>query len=139
MKPIGIFFLLVSVVIFAVEVWLLYVSLHFRSKHCGKCKGYLHQQKHTKDAKVGLYSTRYIKNLLEFVYAYRVNGVEYRIESSTEGKHGDIPMMVDVVYQIKNPKRAYIKTDKLTFPIQPVVCVILFPFFVLFLLCGIMV
>ena len=139
MKPIGIFFLLVSVVIFAVEVWLLCISLHFRSKYCGKCKGYLRQQKHTKDVRVGLYSTRYIKNLLDFVYTYRVNGVEYHIKSSTAGKHGDIPMMVDVVYQTKNPQRAYIKTYNLTFPMQPGVCVILLPFFVLFLVCGLMV
>ena len=139
MKPIGIFFLLISAVILAVEVWLLYVSLHYRSKHCETCKGYLKQQKYTKNAKVGLHATRNISNLLEFEYTYRVDGQSYHINGSTGGKHGDLPISVDVVYQRKRPQRAYIKTYYLTFPMYPVVCVILLPFFLLFLIGGFMV
>ena len=128
--------LLFSLIIAVIEIWLIYVSYCFRPKYCKKCKGFLYQQKHIKNAKVGLYGGRYIKDYLEFTYSYRVDGIEYRIASGTGGKKGDLPSTVDIVYQQKNPKRAYIKTKNLSTPFYPIVSIVLVPFFILFLIIG---
>jgi hypothetical protein len=72
---------------------------------------------------------------LEYVYVYRVNGTEYRISGGIPGTKGSMNSSVDIIYQKSNPKLAYIK--KLTFPIQPIIAILLFPLWIMIVMCGI--
>ncbi|MBR7161154.1 MAG: hypothetical protein IKD07_01940, partial [Clostridia bacterium] len=66
---------------------------------------------------------------------YRVNGTEYRISGGIPGTKGNIRSAVDIIYQKNNPQFAYI--DKLTFPVQPIIAILLFPLWAMIVICGI--
>ena len=74
---------------------------------------------------------------MDFVYAYSVDGVEYFIKGDMLGKERDLPKIVDIVYQVNKPKRAYIKTKNLSDNIYFAAFIILLPFLILFLIFGI--
>ena len=138
MTPAGATFITLSIIVLAVEIWLAYVSWHFRPKYSKVCKGFLRNQKHRKNVRIRYYrSTDYIKDLMDFVYAYRVDGVEYFIKGDMLGKERDLPKIVDIVYQVNKPKRAYIKTKNLSDNIYFAAFIILLPFLILFLIFGI--
>lgn len=139
MNP-GFIFILISMIIFVFEIWFIYIALNFCPKYCKICKGFLREQKHTKNQRAGgRLNSMYIKDYLEFVYAYRVDGVEYFIKNGVAGKRGDLPTIVEVVYQIRNPKRAYIKTNGLSDSIYSMLWIFTLPFLILFLVIGIIV
>ena len=87
MNPAGAIFITLSIIVLAVEIWLAYVSWHFRPKYSKVCKGFLRNQKHRKNVRISYRrSIDYIKDLMDFVYAYRVDGVEYFIKGDMLGK-----------------------------------------------------
>lgn len=138
MNPAGATFITLSIIVLSVEIWLAYVSWHFRPKYSKVCKGFLRNQKHRKNVRIRYYrSTDYIKDLMNFVYAYSVDGVEYFIKGDMLGKERDLPKIVDIVYQVNKPKRAYIKTKNLSDNIYFAAFIILLPFLILFLIFGI--
>ena len=138
MNPAGATFITLSIIVLAVEIWLAYVAWHFRPKYSKVCKGFLRNQKHRKNVRIRYYrSTDYIKDLMNFVYAYSVDGVEYFIKGDMLGKERDLPKIVDIVYQVNKPKRAYIKTKNLSDNIYFAAFIILLPFLILFLIFGI--
>ena len=138
MNPAGATFITLSIIVLVVEIWLAYVSWHFRPKYSKVCKGFLRNQKHRKNVRIRYYrSTDYIKDLMNFVYAYSVDGVEYFIKGDMLGKERDLPKTVDIVYQVNKPKRAYIKTKNLSDNIYFAAFIILLPFLILFLIFGI--
>jgi len=132
--------IVLGILLFAVDIYLFIVSLEFRSSKCCKCKGYLQNQRHLKNKKVhrGRYRDPVIwKDYLEFSYVYRVENKEYTINYHKNGKYGDIPNIVTVHYSKNKPESAYI--PNLTFLVEPLLCGLLFPFWVLLIVCGIMV
>ncbi len=112
-KIIGCVALLLSLGFFALWFHLFKTGMNFRNPDkCKKCKGVLRRQEHIRNAVLGrhFFSKTIVKNYLKFVYVYQVDGKEYLIDSGLPGKKGDLPTVVDVVYQTKKPQRAYIKT-----------------------------
>ncbi len=132
MRTLGILLLAVGFILFVAEVYLLFLSLNFRKSRCSKCKGYLK----TTQKRQNVYIRRFFyKNYVEYTYEYRVNGNLYSISGGVSGVKGDLKTVVDIRYQTKNPKLAYI--HQLTIPMQPIVLVLLFPILLIFLVCGI--
>ena len=117
------------------DVYLVYISLGFRKNNCNKCKGYLASTTQYHNHYVGGKIGKFYKDYLEYVYVYRVNGTEYRISDGNPGTKGNMNSSVDIIYQKNNPKLAYIK--ELTFPIQPIIAILLFPLWVMMEMCGI--
>ena len=117
------------------DVYLVYISLGFRKNNCNKCKGYLASTSQYRNHYVGGKAGRFYKHYLEYVYVYRVNGTEYRISGGVPGVKSNMSQVVDIVYQKKNPKLAYI--HRLTSPIQPIIALLLFPLCVVLVICGI--
>ena len=66
MKLLGIITLLIGIGIFLIDMYLLFVSIGFRKKHCHKCKGYLIDSVQYKDKYVGGKAGRFPKHYLEF-------------------------------------------------------------------------
>lgn len=141
MNTIGYFSLLISAFLLALQIWQIYVHLGFRPKHCSQCKGFLQKSKYYKTKRIALRrrDPTYARDYLEYVYTYRVNDKEYYIESNTTGKDGSLPISVDIVYQTKNPKYAYIKTKSMTSHHQMLFIIILVPFILLFFILGILI
>ena len=131
----GYIVILIGIVFFLIDAYLVYVSLGFRKSTCKTCKGYLDNVTRHKDHYAGGKAGRFYKSYLDYVYVYRVNGQEYRISGGVPGAKENLPSSVDIVYQQKNPKLAYIK--KLTFPIQPIVALLLLPLWILLVILGI--
>ena len=127
----GYIVLFVGIIIFLFDLYFAFISFGFFKKGCKKCKGYL---VHTVRRK-NIYKRRFFyKNYLNFVYVYCVNGKEYHISEGVPGKKSNIGSVVDVIYQKKNPKFAYIRN--LTFPNQPIIAVLLCPTWFILVLCG---
>ena len=125
----------VGIALFFLDVYLVYISLGFRKNKCNKCKGYLASTSQYRNHYAGGKAGRFYKHYLEYVYVYRVNGTEYRIFGGIPGTKENMNSSVDIIYQKRNPKLAYIK--KLTFPIQPIVAILLFPLWIMIVMCGI--
>ena len=125
----------VGIVFFLLDIYFVYISLGFRKNKCKKCKGYLVNTIQHKNHYVGGKTGRFYQYYLDYVYVYRVNGTEYRISGGIPGTKGNIRSSVDIVYQKRNPKFAYI--SKLTLPIQPIAATALFPLWVMIVICGI--
>lgn len=125
----------VGIVLFLLDVYFVYTSLGFRKSKCNKCKGYLTNTIQHKNHYVGGKAGRFYTHYLDYVYVYRVNETAYRIFGGIPGTKGNIGSSVDIIYQKKNPKLAYI--NKLTLPIQPIVAILLFPLWIMIVICGI--
>ncbi len=121
-------------IIFLLDLYLVYISLGFRKTHCKKCKGYLIKTLQHKDVYVGGKSGKFYKRYLEYTYVYQVNEKEYRIFGGVPGIKSNISHVVDIRYQKKNPRFAYIY--RLTFPIQPILALLLFPIWIILVVCG---
>ena len=123
-------------IIFLIDLYLLFASLGYRKKNCRKCKGYLDDTTQLKNVYIGGKAKRFYKRWLEYTYTYSVGGKRYRISGGVPGVRNNVKNIVDIVYQTKNPKRAYI--DRLTFPLlEPVFFFILLPLWIIFVICGI--
>ncbi len=126
----------VGTVLFVLDVYMAYISLGFRKSNCHKCKGYLvntnQQMNHYAGGKAG----RFYKHYLDYEYVYHVNGAEYRISGGVPGTKGNISSSVDIIYQKKNPKLAFV--HNLTLPIQPIVAILLLPLWAMILTCGVL-
>ena len=125
----------VGIVLFFLDVYFIYIALSFRKNKCNQCKGYLASTNQHKNHYVGGKSGRFYRHYLDYVYVYRVNGKEYRISGGVPGTKGNIRSAVDIIYQKNNPQFAYI--DKLTFPVQPIIAILLFPLWAMIVICGI--
>ncbi len=125
----------VGIMLFLLDIYFVYVTLGFRKNKCNKCKGYLSTITQHKNHYVGGKAGRLYDNYLNYVYVYRINGKEYRISGGIPGTKGNISSSVDIIYQKKNPKLAYI--NKFTFPIQPIVAILLCPLWIMIAICGI--
>lgn len=140
MIAIRILFFSISALLLYASVWALWVYFHFKSKYCSKCKGFLRKEQYFKKRKVGGYhSDRYVNDWVDSLYTYKVDGKEYGVSGGAHGKKGSSPCTVDIVYQTKNPKRAYVKFKRSSPPQYWAISVFTIPFFVLFLICGIMI
>ena len=125
----------ISALLLYASVWSLWVFFHFKPKYCSKCKGFLRKEQYFEKRKVGsYYSDEYTKDWLDSVYVYKIDGKEYSVSGGAHGKKGSSPCTVDIVYQTKNPKRAYVKFKRSSPPQYWVISVFTIPFFVLFLL-----
>lgn len=120
--------------IFLIDLYFVCISFGFRKTQCGKCKGYLTNIVQQRDVYVGVKSGRFYKHYLDYVYVYRISGKEYRISGGVPGMKSNVRQVVDITYQKKNPKFAYI--DRLTFPIQPIVALTLCPLWVMLIVFG---
>ena len=127
--------LFVGIVIFFFDVYFIFLSAGFRKKHCAKCKGYLVNTIQHKNYYSGGKAGKFYKRYLDYDYVYRVNRKEYHISGGVSGVKSNMSQVVDIVYQKKNPKLAYI--HRLTFPIQPIIALLLFPLCVMLVICGI--
>ena len=127
--------LFVGIVIFFFDVYFIFLSAGFRKKHCAKCKGYLVNTIQHKNYYSGGKAGRFYKRYLDYDYVYRVNRKEYHISGGVPGVKGNMSQVVDIVYQKKDPKLAYIY--RLTFPIQPIIALLMFTLCVMFVICGI--
>ena len=122
--------------LFSFEAYLIILSAGFRKKQCAKCKGYLANTIQHKNYYSGGAGGKFYEHYLDYDYVYRVNGKEYHISGGVHGVRSNISQVVDIVYQKKNPKLAYI--HRLTFPIQPIIALLLSPLCVMFVICGIL-
>lgn len=135
MKIVGYVSLFLGIVLFLYEVYLLIVTVGYGKKRCAKCKGYLRKTMHYKDKYIGRFVGRFYKHYTDYVYEYTVNGKKYEIFGGFPGTKNNLNNTVDIIYQQKNPKHAYI--HKITFPIQPLIMILLLPLCALFISCGI--
>ena len=126
--------LFVGFVLVLSEIYLIFISVGFRKKHCKRCKGYLVNTIQRKNCYIGPFS-RFYKHYIEYDYEYRVNGKEYHTSGSGPGVKSNLRQVVDIVYQKNNPKLAYI--HRLTFPMQPIIAIILFPLCIIVVMCEI--
>ena len=133
----GVFSVAVGVGLGALTLYLLWVRSRYHPPHGGKCRGYLRNQQYFKHKWIGGLNKTKVRDWVDYVYAYTVDGVLYFVEGGTHGKNENIPKTVTVIYQKKHPKRAYI--ERMTFPGEPVYAVFTGFFALLFLICGIMV
>lgn len=125
----GMFSLLAGLVLTGMAgYWLLYF-LPFR---CDTCKGFLNQSVHEKDKQI---RRTVFRDYVSFSYRYRVNGESYICRGGVQGKKADLPTTVQIVFQKKHPKHAYIRN--VMFPIQTVVGGLLLPLGLLVLIVGI--
>jgi hypothetical protein len=123
-------------IIFLLDLYLFFASLGYRKKNCRKCKGYLEDTTQLKNVYIGGKASRFYKRWLEYTYVYSVDGKQYRVSGGVPGVRNNVKNIVDIIYQTKNPKRAYI--DRLTFPLlEPVFFFILLPLWIIFVICGI--
>ena len=127
--------LFVGMIIFLADVYFVFVSIRFRKSQCKRCRGYLVNTVQRKNHYSGGKAGRIYKNYSDYDYVYRVDGKEYHICGGVPGVKGNISRVVDIVYQKKNPKLAYI--HRLTFPIQPIIAVLLSPLWIALTACGI--
>ena len=127
--------LFLTVGTFLIDTYFAFVSFGFRKKHCSKCKGYLTDTAKHKNVYVGRSNGRFYRHYLNYSYAYQVNGKAYYISGGIPGTKGNVNKTVDVIYQRKNPKLAYIQN--LTIPLQPIVAVLLFPLWIALTVCCI--
>ena len=127
--------LFVGIILSLAEIYFIFISIGFRKKQCKRCRGYLINTIQHKNHYSGGKCGRFYKSYLDYDYIYRVNGKEYHISGGVPGVKSNISQVVDIVYQKKNPKFAYI--HRFTFPIQPIIALLLFPLCVMFVICGI--
>ena len=113
--------LVFGAVLSAVLVYLLWVSFGFCKTNCSVCKGYLKRTTQHKDHYV---RRQFYKRYIDFVYEYRVDGKTYVVSGGAPGTKSNLKDCADIVFQKKNPRRAYV--HGLTFPIQPIAAALLF-------------
>ena len=119
----------------ALTLYLLWVWSRYRPPHSAKCHGYLRNRQYSKEKWIGHYNKRKVQDWVDYVYTYTVDGKLYFVEDGVHGKNENIPKTVTVIYQKKNPKRAYI--ERMTFPTEPLFAVFTGFFALLFLVCGV--
>lgn len=131
-----IFFLIIAIAVLLIDIYLFYRSLGYRRHLCGKCKGYLKDTKQLKNVYLPSAGfARFYKRYIEFVYVYRVDGKEYFVDGGAPGVKNILRNTVDIIYQKKNPKRAYIKD--LSFPYEGIFAGLICPVWIIFIVCGI--
>ena len=118
-----------------VDLYFAFISFGFRKTNCGKCKAFLKKTVQKKGFYVGRLAGRYYKNYLLYVYVYQVNGKEYRLSGGVPGTKGELKPVETVIYQRNCPKYAYL--SQINFPIQPVVSLLLCPFWIVMICCAI--
>ncbi len=121
-------------VIFLIDLYFVYISFGFCKRYCARTKGYLVNTTQHKDIYVGGKSGKFYRRYLDYVYVYRVSGKEFRISGGVPGVKSDISRVVDIIYQKKNPQLAYI--NRLTFPMQPIVALLLSLLWIMLIVCG---
>lgn len=129
---VGIVGIAIGVGLGALTLRLLWVWSRYRPPHSAKCHGYLRNRQYSKEKWV---VKRKVKDWVDYAYTYTVDGELYFIEDGIHGKNENIPKTVTVIYQKKNPKRAYI--ERMTFPTEPLFAVFTGFFALLLLVCGV--
>ena len=124
-----------GILIFVLNLYFFFISCGFRKNQCKKCKGFLRNTIQHENIYVGMKGGRFYKHFLDYLYVYRVNGKEYSISGGVPGTKRNIRPAVEIIYQKKNPKYAYVRG--LTFPIQPVIAFLLCPLWILLVICGV--
>ncbi len=130
-----IFSLIAGICLLSLDIYLFYVASGYRRHLCGKCKGYLKNTKQLHNVHKGGKFGRFYKTYIDYVYVYRVGGTEYFIEDGRPGTKNDLRYTVDIIYQKKNPKRAYIEGLNLHF--EASIAFLLCPVWIMFVICGI--
>ncbi len=130
----GVILITISTGFLTLSLYFLWVWSRYRPPHSGKCYGYLRNQQYAKEKWI---AKRKVKNWVDYVYTYTVDGKLYFIKDGVHGKNENLPKSVTVVYQKKHPKRAYI--EKMTFPHEPVWIAAAGLLALLFLIFGIVV
>ena len=103
---------LIAAVILAV------ISLGFRRANTETTTGVLEKTDLKHDVFVAGMRGKWYRNLLDFSYAYRVDGVRYTASGRIAGTPEQLETTVSVVYQKNRPRLAYIKG--MTSPIHPI-------------------
>ena len=117
----------------ALTLRLLWVWSRYRPPYSAKCRGYLRNQRYSKEKRI---AKQAVKDWVDYVYAYTVDGRTYLLKDGAHGKNENIPKTVTVIYQKKRPDRAYIKG--MTVPHEPVWVMAAGILAVLFLVSGIL-
>ena len=128
----GLAFTLLGAGLGVLALHLLRIWSRYRPPHSAKCHGYLRNRQYSKEKWV---VKRKVKDWVDYAYTYTVDGELYFIEDGIHGKNESIPKTVTVIYQKKNPKRAYI--ERMTFPTEPLFAVFTGFFALLFLVSGV--
>lgn len=128
----GYIILLIAIIVLLIDLYFAFVSIEFLKKRCGKCKGYLVRTIQHKN----IYIRRHFyRHYLDFVYVYRVNEKEYNLAGRVPATKSMVRSVVEVIYQKKNPKLAYIKN--LTIPNQPIISILLCPAWIILVVLGV--
>ena len=128
-------FLLLGAISFSLAFIFLMIAIGFRHSTTSKTNGYLERINRKQNVYIGGISGRWYKSWLDYTYIYRVDGKQYTVSSGTPGKPNNMKTVVAVIYQKKHPDFSYIKG--ITFPVQPIIAVMLFVVSSLFLIPGI--
>ena len=113
-------------------MYLLWVWSRYRPPHSDRCRGYLRNRQYSKEKWI---AKRKVRDWVDYVYTYTVDGKLYFVEDGVRGRNEDISKTVTVIYQKKHPKRAYI--ERMTVPHEPVWVMAAGLLALLFLICGI--
>lgn len=131
-----IFSIIVGIAVLFIDIYLFYVSYGYRRHLCGKCKGYLKNTKQYKNIyRPSAGFAAFYKRYIDYVYVYSVDGKEYFIDGGVPGTKNGLRNCVDVIYQKKKPKRAYIAD--LYGPIEGAIACLVCPVWIIFIICGI--
>ncbi len=131
-----IFSLIAGICLLVLDIYFFYISYGYRRYLCGKCKGYLKDTKQLKNVYLPSAGfARFYKRYIKYVYAYRVDGKEYFIDGGAPGAKSNLRNAIDIIYQKKNPKRAYI--EDLAFPVEGIVACLICPLWIMLIICGI--
>ena len=129
------FALAAFLIVFLTDLYFAVIAVGYKKKYCSKCKGYLTNTTQRKNVYIGGKNGRFYKHYLNFKYTYRVNGKVYEISDGVPGTKNNINSAVDIIYQKRNPKFAYI--HNLTIPFEPIITFLLIPVWILLLICAI--
>ena len=129
----GYVILIIGSIVFLIDLYLALVSLNFQKKRTKSVRGYLTTTKSSKD--VYKRGNHFYKHYVTFVYNYRVNGKLYQASGGVPCKKGNLPSVVEIIYQKWNPKLAYV--NQLSRPIHPFLCLLLCPIWVTMIVCAI--
>lgn len=127
--------LLFGAIVFVTAAAFLIISIGFRRSNISKTNGFLERTNRKQNVYIGGKTGKRYKSWLDYTYVYRVDGKQYTVSGGTPGKPDQLKTTVTVIYQKKHPGFSYIKG--ITFPIQPVIAVLLFVFSSVFFIPGI--
>ena len=117
-------FLLLGAISFASAFTFLMIAIGFRRSTTSKTNGFLERTNRKQNVYIGGISGKWYKSWLDYTYVYRVDDKQYTVSGGLPGKPEKMKTAVTVIYQKKHPNFSYIQG--ITFPIQPIIAVMLF-------------